>query len=415
MIDISTISYETELITETGARYVLNNAKITEDWEECVNELAQRATIRVANADANGTRLHALAKINCIIRIKGSWNGGGGLLFDGTIWDWHYTDNNEKELTIIAYDPLIRLQQSREFYFYQPGMTTQALVNDICGQWGIPVSYKWPHSITHGKKAFRGKKSVSGMIIALLEEVRDKTGADYIVRWKDGQMEITGYGTNDTVYLLDRTNTISTSDRLSINNLVTKVKVYGRKTDDGRSSVEAIVEGDTRFGVLQEIVMRDSNTSIADAMSEANALIANRGKPDERINWNGPDVPPIRKGDMVEMNAGSLVGFFYVEGVTHRADSRSMNLTLSRVSANGESQQTEQTSLVDNAVDDGDLKVGDAVILNGPVFVDSFGNGRGRTFTNFRSTITITAPLSRYAPFHIGSVGWARPGDITRG
>jgi len=60
------------------------------------------------------------------------------------------------------------------------------------------------------------------------------------------------------------------------------------------------------------------------------------------------------------------------------------------------------------------FKKGDTVILNGPVFRDSYGAGQGRTFKNHRSTITITAPPNRAAPYHIGNIGWARPGDIKK-
>ena len=60
------------------------------------------------------------------------------------------------------------------------------------------------------------------------------------------------------------------------------------------------------------------------------------------------------------------------------------------------------------------LQAGDSIILNGPVFADSFGNRQGRTFINRHDTITITAPRDRPTPYHIGGIGWARPGDITR-
>jgi len=61
------------------------------------------------------------------------------------------------------------------------------------------------------------------------------------------------------------------------------------------------------------------------------------------------------------------------------------------------------------------LQRGNSVILNGPVYRDSFGEGRGRTFSNHRDTITIIAPTTRTAPYHIGGIGWAKPSDITRG
>ena len=62
-----------------------------------------------------------------------------------------------------------------------------------------------------------------------------------------------------------------------------------------------------------------------------------------------------------------------------------------------------------------DYKVGDQVILNGPVFADSYGNGQGRTFAGHRDTITIIAPdLKRARPYHIGAVGWVSADEITK-
>jgi len=90
MIDISTIKYDAELITPDGTSYPLNNALINLEWEEQASELSQRANITLRNVLIGGTRLHALAKMNCIIRIRSSWNGGDKeLMFDGNIWDWN--------------------------------------------------------------------------------------------------------------------------------------------------------------------------------------------------------------------------------------------------------------------------------------------------------------------------------------
>jgi hypothetical protein len=424
MIDISTIYYDVELITENGTRYLLNDALIHLEWEENIRELAQRATLTVANFKIGTTFLHSLAKINCVIQIHAKWNGGGKqLMFDGTIWEWHYVSATNKELTLTCYDRLIRLQQSKDFKYYSAGMTTQAIIGDICGDWGVPFSYRWAHSLTHEKTIFNGIK-ISDMIIQLLEEVTQKTGEKYIVMFRGGQLQIIDYGTNNPVYRLDPTNTISTSDKLTINDLVTRVKVLGKQDNDGRAPVDALVDGDTRFGVLQEIIRRDSDKTIEAALAEANALIKQRGKPEEITQINVPDVPPIRKGDRVEISAGNLIGHFFVEGVTHMATTRRMALMISRhstiptVSTTEQLTQPTQTGVSGGGGAGGSSPVfekGDEVILNGPAYTYSSGGAVNRTYTNYRSIVTVVAPLDRYAPFHIGAVGWARGSDLTRG
>jgi hypothetical protein len=332
MVDINTLQYEAELITESGTRYRLNDALLSLQWGEQKNELAQRLTLTVANMAMGGTWLMSIAKINCIIRITAKWNGGSELCFDGTIWDWQYTSSAQKELTITAYDNLIRLQQSKDFKYYSPGKTTQYIINDVCGQWGIPVSYAWSQSLTHEKKTFSGER-ISDIIIHLLEEVRQKTGERYIALYKDGKLQIINYGSNKPVYKFDMTNTISTSDKLTINNLVTQVRIIGKQEDDGRYPVDDTIPGDLRYGLLQEIVRRDDDKTLETARAEAKALIKERGKPEETIQVHVPDLPFTRKGDKVEVEAGNLIGFFYVEGVTHNATNRQMTLSLSRGAA----------------------------------------------------------------------------------
>jgi hypothetical protein len=65
-------------------------------------------------------------------------------------------------------------------------------------------------------------------------------------------------------------------------------------------------------------------------MDEANTVIKDRGKPEEIIQANFPDLPFLRKGDRIEVQAGNLKGFFFIEGVSHNGTTRRMMLTLER-------------------------------------------------------------------------------------
>lgn len=328
-VNVSDISYDVDLMTEGGASIPLSNLVTALSWESQVSELAARATLTVANIKINGAWLMEIAKINCVIVIYASIGKARKKVFDGTIWEWQYTSAQQKELTITAYDRLIRLQQSKDFLYFQKGMSTQALISEICAGWGVPVAYSWGASITHEKKTFSGQ-TISDMIISLLEEVKQKTGQKYIAAFNDGQFEIKGYGANSDIYKFETDSTISTSDRLSINNLVTRVKIIGKVDKSGRPSVDAIVDGDTRYGVLQEIIRRDSDKTVGSAQAEANALIKDKGKPEETIQVQAPDLPYLKKGDKVEIRAGNLLGYFNLEGVVHNGMTRQMTMTLSR-------------------------------------------------------------------------------------
>ena len=62
----------------------------------------------------------------------------------------------------------------------------------------------------------------------------------------------------------------------------------------------------------------------------------------------------------------------------------------------------------------GEFNKGDIVILNGPVYRDSYGNGKGKTFINRKCTITIKVDTSSPCPFLVDAIGWVKPNTLTK-
>ena len=56
---------------------------------------------------------------------------------------------------------------------------------------------------------------------------------------------------------------------------------------------------------------------------------------------------------------------------------------------------------------------GDKVILNGYLYRDSYGEGRGSKKTNYKGTITIVNAKGS-KPYHIDKIGWVAESDITK-
>lgn len=411
-IDIALLDYTVYLISESGGQYNLDKTVTALTWEEQEGQLAQKATLTVA-ADDSAVNLRSLLKLNRAIRIYCDWGEGKKMVFEGFVWEWSYQHGQQKALSVTVYDPMIKLQQSKDHKYFSAGMDTKAIIGSICGDLGVGVSYKWVHSITHEKKVFNAD-AISDMILELLEEVRLQTGSPYIALYRNGGLEINAYGTNTAMYKFGGDNTISTSDTLSMNDLVTRVKVIGKADDDDRSSVDAVLDGNLDFGLLQEIVTRDSDKDLGTAKAEAQTILKERGQPEETIMVTSPDLPFIRKGDAVEMNAGNLIGVFYVLGVSHNAATRQMTMTLMRQPGGSAAGSSNDSGSSDSSEGSGEYEVGDAIILNGPVYNDSYGNGKGRTFTDYKSTITIKVSMERACPYHVGQVGWVYPNEITK-
>ncbi len=326
-VNIGTMTYEVELVTESDAIYNLTPVLLGLEWEEEPDELSRRGTFRVANLALHGTWLHSVAKIGCILSVFSDWGEGRQLVYQGKIWEWKYRSTHEKELLLTTYDNGKYLMQSHDSFYFSSGLSTSSILQTICNTWGIPLQYQWNEEMTHEKKAFH-HRILASLISSLLEEVSAHCGSNYVCLWKDDALWINNQGYNSLVFQLDVYRTISTCHTISMNALVTKVKVFGTADDEGRSFVEAEVVGNQEFGLLQHTMTRDSNKTLEDAIAEAEAYLAAHNSPEEEITLVCVDLPFLRKGEKVEVRAGSLVGEYFVLGVCHNATLKQMTLTL---------------------------------------------------------------------------------------
>lgn len=329
-VDVGKIVYTVELWTETGTVYDLTGVTLSMDWEEFPGELSQRGNFVFANGVLGDGWLHERAKIGCFILLYGDWGLGRSLLYRGRIWQWNYGSSVEKELSLVTYDGSRYLNQSKDSYYFSAGMDTASMLQSICSDWGIPLDYHWAQSMTHEKKVF-SNMTLGAMLLSLLEEVSAHCGESYVCLWKDECLSIGAVGENALVYQLDTSSTVSTAHRVSGEDLVTRVKVLGVADDEGRSAVEAVVEGDLDFGLLQEVIVRESDKSLEACIAEAETYLGEHGTPWEEVTVEAVDLPFLRKGDYLALRGGNLLDTFSVLGVCHHGHSRRMTLTLQRV------------------------------------------------------------------------------------
>lgn len=401
MLDIAKIRHSVVLYTDTGEKIVLDRLVQSLTLEEHPRQLAQKVSLTLANHLSNGKRISDTVKLLSKLYVFANDQE----VFRGIVWEWAPQDSLNEELDITAYDNLIYMQNSEDDQFYSAGMGSQTLAAGVLAPLGIPLDYKWLQ-ITHDKKKYQAQK-FSDMVLDVLEDVRKLKGGKYVVRGESGRMVVDYPGTNKDIYVFETTNSISTSTQLSVDGVVTKVLVYGRQNDDTRNAVEATVEGAMEFGLLQKVIYREQNQSIGEAKEEAQTLIKEKGKPIPKCTLKAPNVPFLRKGDKVKIDAGSLGGYYYIMGITHNATSGIMTVEVEAVEPEAAKSDGEKQA-------GGNFKKGDSVILNGPVYATSYGEGQGMTFSDYHSTITITVDPGRTCPYHVGTVGWAKPGSLTK-
>lgn len=329
-VNIGAMSYALEMLVETGVVYELSDSLISMEWEEGKGEIAQRGTFTLGNSALGSTYLHAVAKIGCVVFVYADWGEGRSLVYQGRIWSWHYGSGTEKLLTLTCYDESKFLLQSKDSYYFSSGMDTSSLLQGICSDWGLALDYQWQRSMTHEKKVFQNE-TIAGMVISVLEEVSAHCGEEYLCIWENEALTVKKVCGNALVYTLDTACTLSTSHGCSMENLLTRVKVLGTADDEGRSSVEAVVEGDLGYGLLQDILIREGDKSLEEAIAEAETYLQENACPREEISVVSVDLPFLRKGDAVYVKAGDFLDVFVVLGVCHNGTKKQMTLTLERV------------------------------------------------------------------------------------
>ncbi len=359
MIDISKIKYQLLLVTEAGKEIDITRATEDLGWEEGEAELALRTSFTMANITYNGQLLSSLAKPGCLIAVIADWGTDKEEVARGKIVEWDPQFSSSGNIVgITAYDDLINLQASQDNRYYSAGTGTKSAITAIFTDWGIPIGeYKGP-DIAHAKTLFKAEY-LSDIIIQLLDDAKKKGGASCIVRSTKGKVSVLPEGSNTTIYHFTEDKNVEIArDMMSITTLVTRVKVVGKEDAEGKQAVDAVVDGLTNYGIRQQIYVRDEDDTLATATAAAQDIINTAGKPDRVRSVNAPDIPTIRKGDKVHIQAGTLNGYYIVTGIRHNASDGTMSMDIkeseatSKPAATGTGQSEAAT---------GDLKVGDLV------------------------------------------------------
>ena len=325
MIDVAKISYSLILLRPDGQRIDLQPFLRSLFWEENDGELAVRLEAELQNIQMpDGKWPHQLIPLGGQVFLYADWGSGQREIFRGTVFAWDYWTDPLGHFSITAYDSLIYLMKSKDDRFYKAGQTAKAIIQDIAGAWGIPLGDVQGPNIALAKQVFRGD-TLADMISSVLNEAKKKGGGKWIVRSKQGKIDVIKPGQNSPVYLFTAdTNVESTQDRQDIEELVTRVKIVGAEDSEGKAPVVAQLDGRTEFGTLQEVVyQRQYDTSEA-AKSAAEDILKERGQPRRERKVIAPDLPFLRKGDKVKVEAGTLMGYYIVSSVTHDATNRIM-------------------------------------------------------------------------------------------
>ena len=352
MIDVSKIKYRLTIMTENKKQYNIKDFIENLGWEENDGELAVRISFTAKNEKTSAGLISSLAKPGCLVGIFAEHGSTNEEVARGYITDWKPTVSGSKDkFDVVCYDELYNLQESQDYIYYSSGIGTKSAITKIFDDWQIPMEKYQGPDVTHGKLAYK------------------------------------------TVYHFEADNTKMASHKMSTSGMITRVKVIGQEDDDGRSSVEALVNGLTKYGIRQKIYVRGKDDSVSDAQSAAQDIIDEKGQVKEEITVQAPDIPFIRKGDLVHVTVGTLKDYYFVKGIRHDADTGSMTMDLKKaVTQTVKNNQAAKKS----------YNVGDVVNFKGGThYVSSYPGSQGYSARAGKAKITIKNGSGKAHPWHL--------------
>ena len=329
MIDISKLTYKVFLLRETGEQLDVSSIAENVMWEENEGELAMRVSLSLANVLHNGQRMSSIAKPNCYLIITAENQSGVEEVARAKITEWEPTRSGSGDsISLSGYDELFELQSSQDNRYLADGTSTRTAILSVFEDWGVPVGeYKGPSDPT-AKLTYKNEY-LSDIILDLLNTAVEHGASKCVIRASKGKVSILPRASNETVYRFEEGGNLETTQyKISTGDMVTVVKVVAPEDDEERQKVEAIVEGKTEYGKRQRIYVRDKEDDLATATAAAQQILAEDGEPEESFSVKAPDVPYIRKGDMIMVETRVYTGYAIVLSIQHDASGRSMSMDL---------------------------------------------------------------------------------------
>ena len=324
MIDLMRVDYRLTLLPPNGSK--IDITELIESWshEEMEDQIAAKLTVKLKNVKREDGWIHQHVFLDKRLVFEATDGTGWKEIFRGSFKRWKTTSDNHT-IQVVAYDPLFNITITKEHYYFKTGMTAAASIKQIAAEQGIPIGKIDGPNKKLAKKLY--KNYIADTITGRIKESERKGSGKYILRSTKGKMECVLQGGNTVIYELDDWTTETSSDERSIEKLVTRVKIYGNAKGDKRPKVQATKDGQTKFGIMQEILYKSDFDNMKAANEAAAEILKEDGKPEINRPIVHPDIPWVRKGDKIKVNSGTINTMCVVKSVDRGSD-RMMTLQL---------------------------------------------------------------------------------------
>lgn len=306
LFDLTKVEYRLVILPPKGADIDITNLIESCHHEELDGELSAKVKVRMKNIKRDDGWIHQHVYLAKRLVLQAKTAGTGFTeIFRGSVHNWKtIAENHTIEFT--AYDPVFNIMQSKEHFYFKNGISGGTSIKIIAKDMGVPLGKVDGPNAALTKKMYNG--NVGNTIAQRLEESKEKGDGAYVVRSTKGRLESIKKGTNPIVYELTDRTVESGYDMHSTEDLVTVVKIYSNSSEGKRPKVSATRTGKTQFGKVQDILYKSNFKTTSEAIKAANAILKERGRPEVERGVTHPDIPWVRKGDVIRIASGTIGG-----------------------------------------------------------------------------------------------------------
>lgn len=289
------------------------------------DSLAAEADMTLINANYKGKPLSKWITPLSKLVIKADVGEGKFRIFVGVIWEGDDEAEQDTKVNYTAYDFLIFAMKSEDWFFFKKGLQTKNIMKKICAAWGLKLRYDYG-SIKHGRiKPVKNK--IGDMMVWVLNKSKDELDARYILTI-DGTTVVVKYtGVNLTVYCLEKgKNATYVSRQMSLEDTVTKIKIYGEQKKKTVPKKAEVVKNTADYGTIQQVMDKEKKQKLAKLQKKAKQTLKKKAKPQYTESLTAVSNPLIKRGDKVYVNADGIKGYRIVKSISHDCMARTMDL-----------------------------------------------------------------------------------------
>ena len=332
MASLSNPTFKAVIITRTKKyEYDLLKSNVITDLtiSDDVDSLAKEVSVSCYNKSLDGKTLATRITVNDRLYVYANVGSGYFEIFRGVIWERDRTTDTEKIVTFTAYDYLIYAMKSEDYFYYKKGLSTKEIMKKICSAWKLKLKYSYGSIKNNRIKPVQ--KSIGDMMVYVLNKAKSKLGKRYILTIEGSTVIVKYTAKNSRIYKLkEGKNVISVELKLTMDDVVTKIKIYGEAKKTSIPKLATLSKNTSKYGTIQEIMDKEKKEKLSKVKKSAQKKLKSKAKAKHEYTITAISNPKIKRGDTVYIECGTagIKGNKIVKSITHDCVAGTMEVVL---------------------------------------------------------------------------------------